>query len=78
MVLQTNANNVGLGAVLEQDQRVIGYTSHTLTKAEANYSMIQRECLAIVWAMKQFCHYLLGHTFQLLTDHAPCNDCVVT
>ena len=71
MVLQTDASNVGLGAVLEQDQRVVGYASRTLTKAEANYSVIQRECLAIVWAMKQFRHYLLGRTFQLMTDHAP-------
>ena len=31
---------------------------------------LQHECLAIVWAMKQFRHYLLGHTFQLMTDHA--------
>ena len=71
MVLQTDASNVGLGAVLEQDQRVVGYASRTLTKAEANYSVIQRECLAIVWAMKQFRHYLLRGTFQLMTDHAP-------
>ena len=71
MVLQTDASNVGLGAVLEQEQRVIGYASRTLTRAEANYSVIQRECLAIVWAMKQFRHYLLGRTFQLMTDHAP-------
>ena len=35
MVLQTDASNVGLGAVLEQDQRVIGYACRTLTKAEA-------------------------------------------
>ena len=71
MGLQTDASNVGLGAVLEQEQRVIGYASRTLTRAEVNYSVIQRECLAIVWRMKQFCHYLLGCTFQLMTDHAP-------
>ena len=59
----------GLGAVLEQDQQVIGYASHTLTKAEANYSVIQRECLAIVWAMKQFRHYPAG--MYLPTNDGP-------
>ena len=33
--------------------------------------MIQKECLAIVFALKQFRHYLLGRSFELLTDHAP-------
>ena len=33
-------------------------------------SVIQRECLAIVFALKQFRHYLLGCHFKLSTDHA--------
>ena len=33
--------------------------------------MIQRECLAIVYALKQFRHYLLGRKFRLVTDHEP-------
>ena len=33
--------------------------------------MIQRECLAVVYALKQFLHYLLGRHFIVLTDHAP-------
>ena len=70
MVLKTDASNVGLRAVLKQDQRVVGYASRTFTKAEAKYSVIQCECLAIVWAKKQFRHYLLERTFQLMTDHA--------
>eukprot|EP00731_Ephydatia_muelleri_P005310 Em0002g1486a len=71
MVLQTDASGVGLGAVLEQEGHVIGYASRTLSRSESNYSVIQRECLAIVWGMKQFRHYLLGRPFQLMTDHAP-------
>ena len=59
-VLQTDASAVGLGAVLEQGGYVIAYASQTLTKSESNYSVIQRECLAAVFGMKQFRHYLLG------------------
>ena len=35
------------------------------------YGTIQKECLAAVFPLKQFRHYLLGRSFQLLTDYAP-------
>ena len=70
-LLQTDASAVGIGAVLEQDGHVVAYASRTLTKSEQQYSVIQRECLAAVYGMKQFRHYLLGRAFKLITDHAP-------
>ena len=70
-LVYTDASDFGLSAVLEQDNHVIAYASRTLTKSEQNYSVIQKECLAIVYATKQFRHYLLGRQFQLHTDHAP-------
>ena len=70
-ILQTDASAVGIGAVLEQDGHVVAYASRTLTKSERQYSVIQRECLAAVYGMKQFRHYLLGRSFKLVTDHAP-------
>lgn len=70
-VLQTDTSSVGLGAVLEQDGHVIAYASRSLNKAERQYSVIQKECLAAVYAMKQFRHYLLGRPFTLMTDHRP-------
>ena len=70
-VLQTDSSAIGLGAVLEQHGHVIAYASRSLTVSEGNYSVIQRECLAIVFALKQFCHYLLGRSFQIHTDHEP-------
>ena len=60
-----------MGAVLEQNGHVIAYASRSLTAPERQYSVIQRECLAVVYVLKQFRHYLLGRQFQLVTDHAP-------
>ena len=53
--------------MLEQDGHVIAYASRSLSSAEQHYSVIQKECLAVVFALKQFRHYLLG---RLVTDHA--------
>ena len=70
-ILHTDASDNGVGTVLEQDGQVVAYASRTLTRAEKNYSVIQKECLAVVYATKQFRHYLLGRPFKLLTDHEP-------
>ena len=70
-VLQTDASAVGVGAVLEQGGHPIAYASRSLTSSAQNYSVIQHKCLAIVFALKQFRHYLLGRPFRLCTDHAP-------
>ena len=42
-----------------------------LSSAERNYSIIERECLAIVWGFKRFHLYLYGVSFVLQTDHEP-------
>ena len=69
--LQAGASAVGIRAVLEQDGHVVAYASRALTQAKRNYSVIQCECLAVVYGTKQFLHNLLGHPFTVLTDHAP-------
>ena len=70
-VLHTDASESGLGWVLKQDNRVVAYASKSSTNVENCYSVIQKECLAIVFGTKQFRHYLLGRSFKLYTDHAP-------
>ena len=50
---------------------VISYWSRQLTKAERNYSTIEREALAVVGAVKEFYLYLYGFKFKLIMDHNP-------
>ena len=75
-VLQTEASNHSLGAILTQVQDgvevAIAYASRQLKPSEENYATIQKECLAIVWAIKYFHHYLFGQPhFTVVTDHCP-------
>ena len=72
-VLRTDAFGVVLGAVLLQkyDGQLIpvSFASRKPNSAERNYSTIERECLAVVWAIKKFTIYVYGVKFTLQTDH---------
>ena len=73
-LLQTDASDVGLGAILAQhdgngQERVIAYASYTLSPREQNYSTMEKEALAVVFAVKHFRFYLLGKRFSVITDN---------
>jgi len=70
-VVTTDASNVAIGAVLSQAEKPVCYASRTLNKHEQNYHTLERELLAIVWALKYFRPYLYGKSFTIQTDHQP-------
>lgn len=74
-ILTTDASNFAIGAVLSQgtigSDKPIAYASRTLNSSEINYSTIEKELLAIVWATKYFRPYLFGRKFKIVTDHKP-------
>ncbi len=74
-LLQTDASDRGLGAVLAQvvggEERPVLYLSRKLSKRETRYSTVENECLAIRWAVLTLRYYLLGREFTLCSDHAP-------
>ncbi len=74
-LLQTDASDRGLGAVLAQvvggEERPVLYLSRKLSKRETRYSTVEKECLAIRWAVLTLRYYLLGREFTLCSDHAP-------
>ena len=72
--LQTDASSIGVGAVLTQTiesvERVITYASRSLSAAERNYLVTEKECLGVVWSIKKFREYLEGFRFTVVTDHS--------
>lgn len=75
-VLRTDASNTSLGAVLLQTSEdsvlhPVAYASRNLLPRETRYSTIERECLALVWAVQKFHIYLCGKPFVIQCDHQP-------
>jgi hypothetical protein len=64
-----DASKTGLGCVLMQEGRVIAYASRQFRKHEVNYPTHDLELAAVVHALKNWRHYLLGNVCNIFTDH---------
>ncbi|XP_072037234.1 uncharacterized protein [Amphiura filiformis] len=74
-ILRTDASDVAIGAVLFQEfegvKFPLAYLSKKLNKAQRGYAIMEKECLAVVWAIRKLELYLYGRDFVLETDHQP-------
>ena len=71
VALQVDASQVGLGAVLVQDDKPVAYASKALTPAEIRNANIEREMLAVVFGCLKYHHYLYGRRFVCKSEQKP-------
>ena len=66
-----DASEKGIGFALAQQGQHVTYASRALTKAEQNYSQIEKELLIQVFGMEHNHQYVYGRKITLWTDHKP-------
>ena len=76
ILLQDDASNYGIGAahshIMEDGiERPVGFGSRTLNAAERNYSQLDKEGAALMFAFKNFHNHINGGCFAIMTDHKP-------
>jgi hypothetical protein len=69
-----DASDFAVGYYLEQADKSgqkgpVAFGGRKLHKPEMNYSTTEKECLAVIEALKAYRSYLLGNQFDLYTDH---------
>ena len=70
-VIQTDASSKGFGAVLLQHGKPVVFVGRALIPAERNYSTLEKELTAIVYALQRLHHFIHGGRVTIQTDHKP-------
>ena len=69
--IETDASDYSLGALITQSGHPIMFHLETFSNTVRMYSTYEKELYAIVQALKQWRHYILGKEMVILNDHKP-------
>lgn len=73
--VSTDASSFGLGAAILQEEEgqwlPVAFASRAMTATERRYAQVEKEALAICWAVEKFHYFLAGRKFEVETDHKP-------
>eukprot|EP00253_Pinus_taeda_P013423 PITA_13423 len=72
--ISSDASDTAIGAVLGQEENNLPYAiyfiSKNMTPAELNYTVTEKEFLAVIYAINKFRHYITGYTTFVHIDHS--------
>jgi len=77
LILYLTVTETAMGCVLGQHdetgrkERAIYYLSKKFTECEARYTVIEKQCCALIWATKRLRQYMLYHTTWLISKLDP-------
>jgi hypothetical protein len=73
MIIMSDSCGYGIGAVLsqikEEKEHPLAYASRLLSTSEMNYSITEKECLALIWSLHKFRSFVWGCKIIIVTDH---------
>ena len=75
-IVSTDASNIGIAGVITQldengKEKPLAFAFRTLTHAEKNYTITDKEALSIFWILSKFRTMIYGYEIQIYTDHQP-------
>ena len=66
--LETDASEIALSAVLQQNGRPVAFWSRMLSQSEKRYASVEKEAASIVESIRKWSHFLLPRKFTVITD----------